>query len=120
MIPKHYLPHVIFFAIFFVASVPVLYYYYRRNPNPRFRPTFGEMTLLTVISLCLCGGLGFGFGTLFNPANDGSSLKKAANEGAGWSRNSGNLGGFDDDDDRKSRDRSSRRGSSRRGSDDDD
>lgn len=74
---KFYIPHLIFFGVFFVAAVPMLYYYQRKNPNPRCRPTFGEMTMVTVFALALCGGMGMGLGALFNPQNDGSSLKKA-------------------------------------------
>lgn len=74
---NYYYPHITFFIVFMVAAVPVLYYYQRKNPHPRFRPGFGEMTMVTVMAAMLCGGLSFGLGSLFRPENDGTSLKKA-------------------------------------------
>lgn len=85
---KFYIPHLIFFGVFFVAAVPMLYFYQRKNPNPRCRPTFGEMTMVTVFALALCGGMGMGLGSLFKPENDGSSLKKAPDT-AGFSTGGG-------------------------------
>lgn len=74
---KFYYPHITFFIVFMVAAVPVLYYYQRKNPHPRFRPGFGEMTMVTVMAVMLCGGMAFGLGSLFRPENDGTALKKA-------------------------------------------
>lgn len=74
---KFYYPHITFFIVFMVAAVPVLYYYQRKNPHPRFRPGFGEMTMVTVMAAMLCGGLAFGLGSVFRPENDGTALKKA-------------------------------------------
>ena len=42
---KYFLPHIVFFGVYLAALIPVLYYYRRRTPNPRFRPTFGEMAM---------------------------------------------------------------------------
>jgi hypothetical protein len=80
---KDYLPHLTFFAVFFTAAVPVLYYLSRKNPDPRFRPSFGEMSLLTLLAVFICGGMALGIGSLFKPENDGSSLKKKSSEGPG-------------------------------------
>jgi hypothetical protein len=85
---KYYLPHLTFFIAFFAAAVPILYYIQRKNPNPRFRPGFGEMSLISLIALFICGGMAIGLGSLFKPENDGSSMKKKPNEGAGWSATS--------------------------------
>lgn len=82
---KHYLPHLTFFLVFFAAAVPILYYIRRKNPNPRFRPGFGEMAVMTLIAVFICGGMAFGLGSLFRPENDGTSLKKKPDNGAGWS-----------------------------------
>ena len=82
---KYYLPHITFFTVFFVASLPVLYYIRRKNPDPRFRPNFGEMSMITLFALFICAGMGFGLGTLFKPENDGSAFKKKPDAGAGWS-----------------------------------
>ncbi len=82
---KHYQAHLIFFLVFFAAAVPILYYIRRKNPNPRFRPGMGEMSVMTLIAVFICGGMAFGLGSLFRPENDGSSLKKKPDAGAGWS-----------------------------------
>jgi len=73
---KNYLPHLTFFTVFFVAAIPVLYYIQRKNPHPRFRPGFGEMSLITLLAVFICGGMAFGLGSLFKPENDGSSLNR--------------------------------------------
>lgn len=73
---KHYLPHLTFFIAFFAAAVPVLFYIQRKNPNPRFRPNFGEMSLVTLFAVFICGGMAFGLGSLFKPENDGRSMSK--------------------------------------------
>lgn len=80
---KYYLPHLTFFAVFFAAAVPVLYYLRRKNPDPRFRPSLGEMALLTVIAVFLCGSMALALGSLFKPENDGSALKMKPFEGSG-------------------------------------
>ena len=54
---KYYLPHLTFFIAFFAAAVPILYYIQRKNPNPRFRPGFGEMSLITLIALFIARSL---------------------------------------------------------------
>jgi hypothetical protein len=46
--------HGLFLAFTLLAAVPVLNYYYKRNPIPRFRPSFGEMTLVSLIALIIC------------------------------------------------------------------
>jgi negative regulator of sigma E activity len=69
-----YRSHLIFFGVFFGAAIPVLYYIYRKNPHPRFRPTFGEMSVMTLIAACVSGAMAIGLGQLFQPENDGSSL----------------------------------------------
>lgn len=75
---------IVFSVAFMLAAVPVLYYYYRRNPNPRFRPTFGEMSMVSLFALVLCVGAGFGLGGIFKPENDGKSLTAAPDEDAGY------------------------------------
>ena len=73
---KLYLPHLTFFIVFLTAAVPVLYYIQRKNPHPRFRPHLGEMSLMTLFAVFICGGMAFGLGSLFKPENDGKSLSK--------------------------------------------
>jgi hypothetical protein len=71
-------PQCIFFLVFMGACVPVLYYYWKRNPNPRFRPTAGEMTLVTVFCAFLSGGLSVGLGGVFNENQDFRKLADKA------------------------------------------
>ena len=73
---KYYLPHLTFFIVFLVAAVPVLYYIQRKNPHPRFRPHIGEMSLITLFAVFICGGMAFGLGSLFKPENDGKGMSK--------------------------------------------
>jgi hypothetical protein len=49
----------IFFVISLVCAVPVLFWYYRRHPHPRFRPQAGEMVMVTLFAglLSLGGSL---------------------------------------------------------------
>lgn len=49
----------IFFILGMLVAAPVLFYYYRRNPNPRFRPRLGEMLLLALLSVFLVGGFSY-------------------------------------------------------------
>lgn len=92
---KQYLPHLTFFTIFFVSALPVLFYIQRKNPNPRFRPGFGEMSLVTLLAISLCGAMALGLGSLFKPENDGKAMSKkpnvapASQSGTGGSSGSG-------------------------------
>jgi len=67
----------IFFCVGVVAATPVLYYYYKRNPQPRFRPALGEMVMVSIFALFFIGGGSVLMGTLLssNPKFDDSSLK---------------------------------------------
>lgn len=103
---RYYLPQIIFFCAFFAAAVPVLFYIRRKNPDPRFRPNFGEMTLMTVFAIFICGGMAFGLGSLFKPENDGRSMSKKPDAGAGWSQ--GMTGGDDGGGRSRGSERSSR------------
>jgi hypothetical protein len=67
---KSHKPQSVFFLVFMAACIPMLYYYRRRNPNPRFRPTVGEMTLMTLFCAFLSGGLAVGLGGVFNEHQD--------------------------------------------------
>lgn len=78
----HYLPHLVFFGVFIFALAPVLYYYQRRNPNPRFRPGLGEMTMISVFTLFVGGLACFFLGNVFR--GDQKSPEKS-DHGAGWS-----------------------------------
>ncbi len=95
---KHYLPHIVFFGIFLVALLPVLYYYQRKNPNPRFRPRAGEMTLVLVICCAVAGPACYLLGNIYRNGDPGSDFSKKPDEGAGWSR--GMSSSHNDDDDK--------------------
>ncbi len=75
---KAHKPQCIFFLVFMGACIPVLYYYRKRNPNPRFRPTAGEMTLVSVFCAFVSGGLAVGMGGLFNEHQDFRKLSSKA------------------------------------------
>jgi hypothetical protein len=81
---KYFLPHIIFFSVYLAALVPVLYYYRRRNPNPRFRPSMGEMTLITIVALMLGGTACWFLGNVFR--GDQRFNNSVPDQGAGWSR----------------------------------
>ncbi|MBP7948833.1 MAG: hypothetical protein KA004_04195 [Verrucomicrobiales bacterium] len=66
----NYTPQIIFFLVFMAAAVPILIYYRRRNPNPRFRPSLGEMTMVSLFAVVICGVMGVGLGTIFNKEQD--------------------------------------------------
>ena len=112
---KHYLPHLIFFAVFFTAAIPVLYYLRRKHPDPRFRPSFGEMSLLTVIALFICGCMAMALGSLFKPENDGSAFKMKPFDGPGPVGEGSEQGGGSDG--RRSQDKGSKGESPRRTND---
>ena len=95
---KYYLPHLIFFGVFLAALIPVLYYYQRRNPHPRFRPGAGEMTMIVVFALTIGGGACYFLGNVFR-----GEQKQFQNPdyGAGWS--AGVNAPQEDKDDSRSR-----------------
>lgn len=92
----------IFFIIALVCSAPVLYWYYRRNPHPRFRPHFGEMAMVTLFAVLLSlggsmliGGLmddpeqlkdQGGLGSMPGMPTPSSALQEQENEREGSSR----------------------------------
>ena len=67
----------IFFVVGVIAVVPVLYYHYRKNPHPRFRPPLGEMVMLSLFALIFVGGGSYFMGTVLtsDPNLDDDSLK---------------------------------------------
>jgi hypothetical protein len=97
---KYYLPHIVFFSVFLAALVPVLYYYRRRNPNPRFRPGLGEMTLITVMALCIGGAACYGLGNVFRGDQNLRQFPEAPDEGAGWSSGTSSPKEKEDEDSR--------------------
>ncbi len=72
-----------FFGVFLAALVPVLYYYQRRNPSPRFRPGFGEMAMIAVVTVFVGAVACFFLGNFFR--GDGRSPEKFDHR-AGWSK----------------------------------
>ena len=68
----------IFFVVGLIAVLPVLYYYYKRNPNPRFRPPVGEMAMISLFALLFVGGGAYLMGTVLtsNPEFDDNSPGK--------------------------------------------
>ena len=83
---KYYLPHIVFFSVFVAVLIPMLYYYRRKNPNPRFRPGAGEMTMVAVVALCMGAGACYMLGNFFRGDQNLSQYLEEPNEGAGWSQ----------------------------------
>jgi hypothetical protein len=83
---KYYMPHIIFFSAWLAVGVSWLYFHYRKNPHPRFRPSMGEMSMLTLMMLLVGGGISFALGGLFRTEKDlMKGIDGKPNEGAGWS-----------------------------------
>jgi hypothetical protein len=61
---------IIFFVLSLLAAAPVLFYYYRRSPNPRFRPRLGEMALVSLFAVFLCGGFSYFVGGFMQDPDD--------------------------------------------------
>jgi hypothetical protein len=78
---KQYLPHIILFGVFLAALIPVLYYYRRRHPNPRFRPGAGEMALLVVLALAVGGPACYFLGNVFRGGVNTKDLTRKPDEG---------------------------------------
>jgi hypothetical protein len=41
------------------ASAVVVWYFARHNPNPHFRPRFGEIVMVSIMALGISGGVSF-------------------------------------------------------------
>lgn len=67
-------PQFVFFMVFMAACIPMLFYYRKRHANPRFRPTAGEMTLVSIFAVMMSAGIAFGLGGLFNEKQDFSKF----------------------------------------------
>lgn len=80
---KYFLPHIVFFSVFLAVLIPFLYYYRRRNPNPRFRPSLGEMTMIAVIALVVGATACWFLGNVFRGEQRFDNTVPDA--GAGWS-----------------------------------
>lgn len=77
------LPHIIFFGGYVLVLIPMLYYYRRRNPNPRFRPSMGEMTMITVIAVMIGATASWFLGNVFR--GEQRLDNTVPDQGAGWS-----------------------------------
>ncbi len=73
----------ILFGAYLAVLIPFLYYYRRRNPNPRFRPSAGEMTMVAIMLLMIGGTACWFLGNMFN--NEPDPNKAVPDHGAGWS-----------------------------------
>lgn len=56
----------IFLVISLLVAAPLLVYYYRRHPHPRFRPKVGEMAAVTLIAGMACWGGSALLGTILD------------------------------------------------------
>ncbi len=55
----------IIFAVCIVVCVPILIYYAKRSPNPKFRPKFGEILLAGLLLVVASLGLSLGLSAVF-------------------------------------------------------
>ena len=88
----------IFLIIFFVlitVCVPILIYYARKNPDPRFRPRFGELILVGLFMVAGSGGLAYVMQGIF--VVDDLKLRPDANR-AGTPMATPSDDSFDDED----------------------
>jgi len=83
---SYFIPHLVLLGAYIAALIPVLYYYHRRNPHPRFRPSLGEMAMITVIALMVGGTACWFLGNVFRGDQNLNQYLESPNEGAGWSR----------------------------------
>ena len=72
-----------FLIISVCVVVPFLYYYWRRNPNPRFRPKFGEMVLVALLAFGFTGGGSLFMAQLMGLDVDPKELFKKIEQGGG-------------------------------------
>lgn len=103
---NYYLPHFVLFGVFCAAMVPVLYYYQRRNTNPRCRPGLGEMTMVAVFALALGGAGAFAIGNIFRGEDAFKKWGDRPHEGSGPNVEEDETTRDDDrDEDGRSKDR---------------
>jgi hypothetical protein len=100
---KYYLPHIILFCVFLAALLPVMYYYRRRHPHPRFRPGAGELTLLFVFAIAIGAPACYFLGNVFRGGVDTKKFTEKPDEGAGWSNGATTIHDPDKDEDGRKR-----------------
>lgn len=92
------------FLAFFLVSVcvviPFLWYYRNRNPNPRFRPRFGEMVLVAILAFGSMGGASMMMANLIGLDLDLNKLKTGIKEGIATGGQSSDDGDEEDADDK--------------------
>jgi hypothetical protein len=71
-----------FLVIGLCVIIPFLYYYRNKNPNPRFRPRFGEMVLVAILAFGLTGGGAIFMASLMGVETDPQDLFKKIEQGA--------------------------------------
>ena len=88
-----------FFLVSICVVIPFLWYYRNRNPNPRFRPKFGEMVLVALLAFGTMGGASMMMANIIGLDLDFSKLKSGMKEGI---MTGGESAGDDSDDDESS------------------
>jgi hypothetical protein len=79
---SYYFPHILLFCVFLAALIPVLYYYRRRHPHPRFRPGAGEMLMIVVFALAIGGPACYFLGNVFRGGGNTKKSSGKPDEGA--------------------------------------
>ncbi len=109
---RYYAPHLIFFTVWCFTVVPLLVWHYRKHPHPIFRPSIGEMSMLTIMCALIGGGGSFFMGTMFRSDLDTQKLteKPAIDSGnAGRHKNSDDASANRSGDDDSGKTRQERR-----------
>lgn len=82
---RFFLPHIVLFSVYLVVLTVVLYYYRRRNPDPRFRPRAGEVAVIAIAGVLLGGLACYGLGNVFRGDVDFKKWEGSVDYGKGWS-----------------------------------
>ncbi|MEM7145005.1 MAG: hypothetical protein AAF591_07695 [Verrucomicrobiota bacterium] len=101
---------VVFISVLIVclcAAAVVVWYFARHNPNPRFRPRFGEIVVVSMIAVGLSGGVSFfvsgvlGTGAMFQEDLDLRNLKVDVGTPGGGVKDDddGKMGDDEEEDD---------------------
>jgi amino acid transporter len=82
---QFYLPHLILFGVCLTVLTVFLYWYRRRNPNPRFRPSAGEIAVIAIIGILAGAFASYGLGNIFRGDVSFKQLEGTIDHGTGWS-----------------------------------
>ena len=67
----------VIFTVCLLVSLAIIAFIAKRNRDPRFRPRFGELVLMFIVSLVVCGGVSYLLSSLFEGADGMSKMGDA-------------------------------------------